>query len=366
MSSSKSVTATFTLLPKYKLTVTKTGTGTGTVTSNPTGIDCGVACSANFPQGQVVTLTPTPDADSKFASWSGACTGSGACQVTVSAAKSVSANFTLLPKYKLTVTKSGGGTGGVTSNPDGIDCGDACSASFPQGQVVTLTPTPDADSKFSNWSGACTGTGACQVTMSAAKSVTAKFMLLPTYTLTVTKAGNGTGSVTSSPDGVLCGATCSADFPQNQVVTLTPTPSADSKFVSWSGACSGSGACQVTMSAAKSVTATFTLLPTFELAVSAAGSGSGKVTSSPAGLNCGVTCSANFPQGQVVTLTPVPAADSTFASWSGACSGSGACQVTMSAAKSVTATFDLIPNLIFADGFESADFSNWSVVVGGT
>ncbi len=365
MSAAKSVTATFTLLPTYKLTVTESGSGTGTVTSDPSGIDCGATCSASFPQGRVVTLTPTPSADSKFASWSGACTGSGVCQVTMSAAKSVTASFTLLPKYKLTVTESGGGTGRVTSDPAGIDCEDDCSESFPQGQVVTLTPTPSPDSKFTSWSGACTGSGACQVTMSAAKSVTAKFVLLPTYTLTVMKSGNGTGSVTSSPDGVLCGATCSADFPQNQVVTLTPTPSADSKFASWGGACGGSGACQVTMSAARSVTATFTLLPTFELAVSTAGSGSGTVISSPAGVNCGATCSANFPQGQVVTLTPVPAADSSFTSWSGACSGSGPCQVTMSAARSVTATFDVIPNLIFADGFESADLSHWSVVVGG-
>ncbi|MFN7950226.1 MAG: SUMF1/EgtB/PvdO family nonheme iron enzyme [bacterium] len=253
------------------LTVQRSGTGTGNVVSTPPSIDCGGTCVASFPQGQVVTLTPTPNSDSKFAGWSGACSGSGTCQVTMSAARSVTATFTLLPTYKLTVNRSGTGTGTVTSSPSGIDCGSTCFSNFPQGQVVTLTPTPNADSKFAGWSGACSGSGACQVTMSAAKSVTATFTLLPTYKLTVNRSGTGTGTVTSSPVGIDCGSTCFSNFPQGQVVTLTPTPDPDSKFAGWGGVCSGSGACQVTMSAAKSVTATFTLLPTYKLTVNRSG-----------------------------------------------------------------------------------------------
>ena len=85
------------------------------------------------------------------------------------------------------------------------------------------------------------------------------------------------------------------------------------------------------------------------LSVNIAGAGSGTVTSSPAGINCGVTCSANFAQGTMVTLTAYAAGGSTFAGWSGAgCSGTGTCQVTMNAAASTTATFDLAnpPRLI--------------------
>ena len=59
------------------------------------------------------------------------------------------------------------------------------------------------------------------------------------------------------------------------------------------------------------------------LTVAKAGTGSGTVTSSPAGINCGATCSASFPAATVVTLTAAPAAGSTFAGWSGACSGTG-------------------------------------------
>jgi hypothetical protein len=80
----------------------------------------------------------------------------------------------------------------------------------------------------------------------------------------------------------------------------------------------------------------------FSLTVTPAGTGTGTVTSSPAGINCGSTCSASFAQGAVVTLTASPAAGSSFAGWSGGgCSGTGTCMVTVSQATSVTATFDL-------------------------
>jgi hypothetical protein len=76
------------------------------------------------------------------------------------------------------------------------------------------------------------------------------------------------------------------------------------------------------------------------LTVSKAGSGSGTVTSSPSGIECGSTCSASFATGTVVTLSASPASASSFAGWSGACSGTGSCTVTLNAAQSVTATFD--------------------------
>jgi hypothetical protein len=77
----------------HTLTVAKSGTGTGTVGSSPTGIDCGAACTAPYPAGTIVTLTPTPGAGSTFTGWSGACSGSGTCQVTMNAAASVTAAF---------------------------------------------------------------------------------------------------------------------------------------------------------------------------------------------------------------------------------------------------------------------------------
>jgi lysyl endopeptidase len=76
--------------------------------------------------------------------------------------------------------------------------------------------------------------------------------------LAVTKAGAGTGTVTSAPAGIACGATCSAGFPVNSSVTLTAVANSGSAFSGWSGACLGTAPCVVTMGAAQAVTATFT------------------------------------------------------------------------------------------------------------
>ncbi|MEI6206552.1 MAG: VCBS repeat-containing protein [Desulfuromonadales bacterium] len=86
-----------------------------------------------------------------------------------------------------------------------------------------------------------------------------------------------------------------------------------------------------------------TVTSSYALSVAKSGTGSGTVTSSPAGISCGATCSANYASGTSVTLTAAPASGSTFGGWSGACSGSGTCTVAMSSAKSVTATFTLAP-----------------------
>ena len=164
--------------------------------------------------------------------------------------------------------------------------------------------------------------------------------------LAVNKNGSGTGTVTSSPAGIDCGATCTKSFTKNTVVTLTPSASAGSTFTGWSGDCSGTGACTVTMDQARSVTATFNLIPvvpSYTLTVGKNGTGSGTVTSSPPAINCGATCLQSYSQGTLVTLTPTATAGSTFAGWSGDCSGTGACTVTMSQARSVTATFNLVP-----------------------
>jgi hypothetical protein len=144
----------------------------------------------------------------------------------------------------------------VTSYPDGINCGPTCSANYANGTLVTLTAAPDPIMTFAGWSGACTGTGTCTVTMDMAKSVTATFNLAG-YALWVQKAGGATGTVTSYPSGINCGAACSANYATGSLVTLTATPGPNAIFTGWVEACSGTGTCTVTMNAAKSVTATF-------------------------------------------------------------------------------------------------------------
>jgi hypothetical protein len=72
-------------------------------------------------------------------------------------------------------------------------------------------------------------------------------------------------------------------------------------------------------------------------------SGNGRVTSTPAGIDCGATCSAQFTFGAQVTLSAAPDADWSFSGWSGACTGAGSCAVAMNSAQSVTATFEALP-----------------------
>ncbi|HVV91637.1 MAG TPA: beta-propeller fold lactonase family protein [Solirubrobacterales bacterium] len=78
------------------------------------------------------------------------------------------------------------------------------------------------------------------------------------------------------------------------------------------------------------------------LAVRKTGGGSGTVTSSPAGIDCGPTCSARFEADTVVTLSATAAPGSTFAGWGGACSGTGICSVTMDRAHDVSAGFTAV------------------------
>jgi photosystem II stability/assembly factor-like uncharacterized protein len=171
-----------------------------------------------------------------------------------------------------------------------------------------------------------------------------RYVLLPPRTLAVVSAGGGTGTVSSSPAGISCGSTCSHAFAYGSSVSLSASPQAGSTFAGWSGACSGSGSCAVTMNADTAVTATFTTI-THNLTVSKSGAGNGTVTSSPAGIDCGTTCVHGFNSGTSVTLTAAPAAGSRFGGWSGgSCSGTGSCLLTVNADTTFTAVFNLIPS----------------------
>ena len=155
------------------------------------------------------------------------------------------------PTLNVSVANGAGGT--VASSPPGIACPPTCSAGFDEGVPITLSATPAAGASFAGWSGACSGAGVCQVTLAASASVTATFA----YPLTVTRTGMGSGSVSSTPAGILCGSTCGATFVAGSTVTLAATPSASSRFTGWLGACSGTDACTVTMDAARSAIAVF-------------------------------------------------------------------------------------------------------------
>ncbi len=243
--------------PVYSLTVGTAGAGSGTVTSASGTISCGSTCSNTFVSGANVTLTATPATGSVFGGWSGACSGVGACSISMDQDRSVTATFTTLPTHTLTVIKTGSGNGTITETRGSLSCRSTCTASASIGLRITLVATPGPGSTFAGWSGACRGRGTCQVTMNQARSVTATFTAVPTYTLTVSKSGPGSGSVVASAGELNCGDVCSSSYTKNTKLVLTAVPSGGSRFVGWSGACGGRRTCQVTMSQARSVTATF-------------------------------------------------------------------------------------------------------------
>jgi hypothetical protein len=252
--------------PPKEITVQKAGTGTGKVKSSPGGISCGSECSAPFEAGQTVVLTATPDAGSSFVGWSvGGCSGTGTCTLVGGTEQSVTAEFEAEgpppSEFELSVSTSGSGT--VTSSPAGISCGSACAARFAAGATVILMATPDSGATFSGWSGACNGTGACDVEMSETRSVRATFAAVAVgQTLVVSLAGNGAGAVKSEKPGINCGSLCEGTYKSNTVVALFPEAMPGSEFASWGGACVGAVVvCEVKMSAERNVSAVFALKP---------------------------------------------------------------------------------------------------------
>jgi len=295
----KSVTATFTI-NTYALSVITVGSGT--VSKSPD--------QPLYDHGAVVQLTATPATGWSFASWSGGATGTTSpLAVTMDAAKSVTATFTI-NTYALTVITVGSGT--VARSPD--------QPLYNHGSLVQLSATPPTGWTFANWSGAVAGTTSpVSVLMDGPKSVTATF-LINTYALTVTAVG--AGSVTKNPN--------QTTYDHGSVVQLSATPLTGWHFGSWSGGATGTAnPLDLTMDGAKSVTATF-LINTYTLAVTVVGTGT--IAKSPN--------QPTYDHGTTVQLTPTPGTGWTFTGWSGDATGSTVpLSVLMEANKSITGTF---------------------------
>jgi len=158
--------------------------------------------------------------------------------------------------FALTVSKVGSGSGAVASSPwSTIDCGSSCTATYGRGTVVTLTASPEGESRFEGWEGPCSGSGPCSVTIDAAKTVTARFVA-PDREVVAELFGSGQGTVTSRPAGLRCPPTCSAIFPGQSVLELRASARPGSRFTGWTEDCSGT-ACSLTLDRDKSVGATF-------------------------------------------------------------------------------------------------------------
>jgi len=241
-----------------------TTTGNGLVRG--VDADCRGSCTAAYASGTQVHLVAVPDSGASFVAWSGACSGTGTCDLTLDADREVSATFAALPppspnQHRLNVIVQGKGR--VTSSPGGLDCDSStCAADFAAGTSVALTATPDSGFSFAGWGTDCSGEGGCTVTLSKDATVSANFVSQPPPPPSqVHLSASTTGPGTITGGGLNCGgssSSCDVTVAAGSAVTLTATAAGGARFAGWGGACSGTSAtCQLTLQADNSVKAEF-------------------------------------------------------------------------------------------------------------
>ncbi len=296
------------------LTVTKSGIGSGKVSGTP--IDCGTVCSGKVAPGTTVTLVATPAAHSTLKNWTGPCLTSGTCKVNVTngnllevtlgannSITNVNAEFTTT-KGSILVQRIDENSNPIanpltfssvtvdsqsTTNTDpitfaGLTAGDhnvaytsfqiqpkfdtyVSTGSFPEGgssNAATMSAFTKVNALPVRAYLIPTTVVAGTVSKVVIKSVPAA-PVVTTSVLTVTKNGNGLVNGTKITNSVaeriiICGNYCSATVNNGTVITLKPLAFFGSKFTGWSGGgCAGTGDCVVTVNAAASVTANFSL-----------------------------------------------------------------------------------------------------------
>ena len=341
MSQNRSAIGRFTLNRHALTVINRPGGKVVNLPPLPGGtIDCGAGgavCTGVFDYGTQVALQAAPSDGFVFVGWTGVTCAGGATSATC--AFPLRANVTVTPSYRartlLTVVKSGTGAGTITG--PGISCGADCSQAAFDARAVTLRATPAVGSRFLGFGNACvSNTSACTfVPAGNNQTVTAAFQLIP-YTVTVLPRLNGGAATTTTlPDPISCGAgnsDCQATLDFGTPVVLQATPITGSRFVRWTGTvCNGS---TNTTCAFKIPAANVSVSPNFKdvTALTLTKGGQGTITSTPAGISCGLPCTTagfDFARGIVIKLTPTPAVGWSFAGFSGACSGA-TCSVNAS------------------------------------
>ena len=200
----------------FKLKVAVSDPTRGAVTSLPAGISCGTNCDSFYNYGTSVTLTATPIEGYRFIGWTGACSGTDNCIVTIDSFKSVKANFALKP-VSLTVSKPLAGL--IISRPPGIVCGDDCTETFDSGTKVSLLIMPDEDYNFTGWTGDCSGTSDCSLTMDSAKNISAA-LAKKQFTISTSFSGMkvSKGQSPIAPNGKI-----KVIYGSDQTFTITPS-----------------------------------------------------------------------------------------------------------------------------------------------
>lgn len=152
---------------------------------------------------------------------------------------------------------------------------------------------------------------------------------------------NGGGTVKSQPAGLDCPGTCRAPFTVGSQVTLEATPAAGFTFDRWSE-CRTTTVNPLTFTFQSDVTCRAHFAPVTDFVVTVVGRG--RVTSTPAGIDCPGTCSTSARIGASYRLVAVADSDSFFLGWGGDCSGtSSTASVVVDENATCTATFQARP-----------------------
>jgi uncharacterized repeat protein (TIGR01451 family) len=259
--------------------------GSGTITVTPPSATCTNAagspqhCEWTYAEGASVTLAASPAGDSAFLGWTGACSGTGACTVTMNSAQSVGASFLGPRVLTVSVMSDEGGRGSVwvdvpplggvpsvceNAGPPGTNP-TVCTFTYPPETRVRLSPMQYSDSLFEQWGDACTGSAGCEVYLSGpgmGPRVEASFLGPRVLTVSVMSDEGGRGSVwvdvpplggvpsvcENAGPPVTNPTVCTFTYPPETRVRLSALPYPDSQFTQWGDACTGSAGCEVYLS----------------------------------------------------------------------------------------------------------------------
>jgi uncharacterized repeat protein (TIGR02543 family) len=280
-----------------------------------------------YSQGMQLTLTAKGKPGYKFDHWSGDISSTqSSVTITMDSAKNVTANYVPAAVYSVAVNAQNGKV--TQDNPDGI---------YSEGDTVTLTAEANYGYKFVGWSGDVMGAEpTVQVTMNANKNITAQFVPLSQYTLQV-----------SFQDGTVKVNPLKTVYNEGEDVILTATKNFGYKFSGWSGGFTGNAnPAIVNMNENKHITANFTAVPTYPLAIHS--TEGGDVTTSvdnPANASEGL-----YEEGALVTLTAAPKPGFLFIGWSGdVTSSANPLKLTVNGSKTLTANFKPANGLLSVD-----------------
>ena len=337
-------TATFMQKPTYQMSLQTNGDGNITL-SPPPPID------GKYFEGQIVTLIPELGVNTKGVAFIGDCDSD---KIVMNSDKSCLVKFTeqetqpvdpLKPYTLHLIIDGANGIILINTISEQTVCNGYCTNNYAGNSLISLMIQPNPNARFTGWSKECIGG---QLIMDATKACTATFE--PIYNLTIAKKGTGNGTITSD-SGINCGEHCQTAHETADLVNLTVNPDPYSTFIGWNSSCING---QVTINSSKICTATFTAKPAYKLTVAIEGVGKGKIESNPIGIDCGITCEANFLQEEVPTvvkLTPYASPGSIFKNWS--CdddeTSGGIKAVVMDGNKHCTAVFDSYGIVQFAE-----------------